>query len=68
MPPGLRNGGAYRWSGVDRRTMHHLDKEGVYDYFVSARLPLEITYSWEAGTEPSWGAGASGRDREALRC
>lgn len=43
-------------------------KKDVYDYFVSARLPLEITYSCEAGTEPTCGACASCRDREALRC
>lgn len=43
-------------------------KKEVYDYFVSTSLPIEATYSCEAGTEPTCGMCASCRDREALGC
>jgi 7-cyano-7-deazaguanine synthase len=43
-------------------------KEDVFRYFVSARLPLELTYSCEAGTDPPCGACASCIDRKALGC
>lgn len=43
-------------------------KKDVYDYFVSAGLPVDATYSCEAGTEPTCGACASCRDRAALGC
>jgi 7-cyano-7-deazaguanine synthase len=43
-------------------------KKDVYDYFVSARLPIDATYSCEAGTEPTCGACASCRDRQVLGC
>ena len=43
-------------------------KKDVYDYFVSAGLPIDATYSCEAGTEPTCGACASCRDRTALGC
>lgn len=43
-------------------------KKDVYDYFVSAGLPVSATYSCETGTEPTCGTCASCRDREALGC
>lgn len=43
-------------------------KRDVYDYFLSADLPITSTYSCEAGTEPPCGVCASCRDREALGC
>jgi 7-cyano-7-deazaguanine synthase len=43
-------------------------KKEVYDYFVSAGLPINATYSCEAGKEPPCGACASCRDRQALGC
>jgi 7-cyano-7-deazaguanine synthase len=43
-------------------------KKDVYDYFISAGLPIEVTYSCEAGTEPTCGRCASCRDRKALGC
>ena len=43
-------------------------KKDVYDFFVSGPLPIALTYSCEAGTEPPCGSCASCRDREALRC
>jgi 7-cyano-7-deazaguanine synthase len=42
-------------------------KKQVYDYFVSVRLPIELTYSCEAGTEPC-AVCHSCRDRSALGC
>jgi 7-cyano-7-deazaguanine synthase len=43
-------------------------KKDVYDYFVSAGLPIDATYSCEAGTEPTCGVCASCRDRASLGC
>ncbi len=43
-------------------------KKEVFDYFMSAGLPLSLTYSCEAGTEPTCDACASCRDRKALGC
>jgi 7-cyano-7-deazaguanine synthase len=46
----------------------HWTKRDVLDYFVSTGLPLHLTYSCEAGTEPPCGACRSCRDRRALGC
>ncbi len=43
-------------------------KKDVFDYFRSAHLPVALTYSCEAGTEPTCGVCASCRDRKALGC
>lgn len=43
-------------------------KKDVFDYFVSAELPLELTYSCENGSDPVCGTCASCRDRKALGC
>jgi 7-cyano-7-deazaguanine synthase len=43
-------------------------KKDVYEYYVSAGLPIHATYSCEAGTEPTCGVCASCRDRRALGC
>lgn len=43
-------------------------KQDIYDYFVSENLPLHLTYSCEAGTEPTCGICASCCDRRALGC
>lgn len=43
-------------------------KQDVYDYFIASGIPVEITYSCEAGTEPTCGMCASCRDRGALKC
>ena len=43
-------------------------KKDVYDYFVSTKMPIALTYSCEAGTEPTCGTCASCRDRNALGC
>jgi 7-cyano-7-deazaguanine synthase len=43
-------------------------KKDVYDYFVSAGLPIDATYSCEAGVKPVCGVCASCRDRQALGC
>lgn len=43
-------------------------KADVLDYCRSVGLPLDRTYSCEAGTEPACGACASCRDRAALGC
>jgi 7-cyano-7-deazaguanine synthase len=43
-------------------------KKEVFDYFVTAQLPIELTYSCEAGTDPVCGVCASCRDRAALGC
>jgi 7-cyano-7-deazaguanine synthase len=43
-------------------------KRDVFDYFISANLPISITYSCESGTDPVCGACASCRDRKALGC
>ncbi len=46
----------------------HWSKRDVFNYFVSAGLPLNLTYSCEAGTQPVCGRCASCRDRRALGC
>jgi 7-cyano-7-deazaguanine synthase len=43
-------------------------KKDIFDYFVSANLPIHLTYSCEAGTKPTCGVCASCRDRKALGC
>lgn len=43
-------------------------KRDVYDYFVQAGLPIELTYSCESGGTPSCGKCASCQDRKALQC
>ncbi len=41
-------------------------KKDVFDYFFDQHLPLDLTYSCEAGGEPVCGTCASCRDRRAL--
>lgn len=43
-------------------------KRDVYDYFLKAGLPTELTYSCEQGGYPSCGSCASCLDRKALEC
>ena|SRR5258708_3613513 len=43
-------------------------KKDVFDYFMTAGLPLALTYSCESGTDPVCGICASCRDRKALGC
>jgi 7-cyano-7-deazaguanine synthase len=43
-------------------------KGDIFDYYVRAGLPTQLTYSCEAGTEPPCGKCASCRDRKALGC
>lgn len=43
-------------------------KGQVYDYALSAGLPIDVTYSCEAGTTPPCGECASCRDRRELGC
>ncbi|MFT4432103.1 7-cyano-7-deazaguanine synthase [Caballeronia sp. 15715] len=43
-------------------------KQEVYEYFLTARIPIGFTYSCEAGTEPVCGVCASCLDRRALQC
>lgn len=43
-------------------------KRDIYDYFVSAHLPIGLTYSCEAGGDPVCGTCASCCDRKALGC
>lgn len=43
-------------------------KRDVYDYFVQAGLPIELTYSCESGGTPTCGRCASCKDRKALQC
>jgi 7-cyano-7-deazaguanine synthase len=43
-------------------------KRDIYEYFVSADLPIASTYSCEAGDEQPCGICASCRDRKALGC
>jgi 7-cyano-7-deazaguanine synthase len=44
------------------------DKKQVYDYFTIAKLPIAITYSCEAGSDPPCDECNSCRDRRALGC
>lgn len=46
----------------------HWTKRDVFDYFVSAGLPLDLTYSCEIGSQPPCGTCASCRDRRAIGC
>jgi 7-cyano-7-deazaguanine synthase len=43
-------------------------KSAVFEYFCSAGLPVDQTYSCEAGTQPPCGECASCRDRRQLGC
>lgn len=43
-------------------------KSEVYDYFIQVGLPIELTYSCEAGGTPTCGRCASCHDRKSLRC
>jgi 7-cyano-7-deazaguanine synthase len=43
-------------------------KSDVYEYFRSAELPIDLTYSCEAGTNPPCEKCASCRDRRNLAC
>lgn len=43
-------------------------KRDVYDYFLLSKIPIESTYSCEAGTLPICGSCASCGDRKALGC
>lgn len=43
-------------------------KADIYDYFLMSGLPIELTYSCEAGTDPVCGVCASCMDRRALKC
>jgi 7-cyano-7-deazaguanine synthase len=41
-------------------------KKNIFEYFVKSRLPLELTYSCEAGEVPPCGVCLSCRDRKKL--
>lgn len=43
-------------------------KQNVYDYFCREQLPIELTYSCEAGTTPPCGTCSSCLDRRRLGC
>ena len=43
-------------------------KDEVYSYFLNARIPLERTYSCEAGVMPPCQDCASCKDRARLEC
>lgn len=43
-------------------------KGDVFQYFMSEKLPLELTYSCEAGADPPCGLCASCLDRRAMGC
>jgi 7-cyano-7-deazaguanine synthase len=44
------------------------NKREVYDYFIRAKLPIELTYSCETGTDEPCSVCNSCRDRKALGC
>ena len=44
------------------------NKKDVFDYFAKSGIPLELTYSCEAGVVPPCGRCASCRDRRILGC
>jgi 7-cyano-7-deazaguanine synthase len=44
----------------------HWTKSEIFDYFKQARLPMAVTYSCEAGTEPVCGECSSCLDRKTL--
>jgi 7-cyano-7-deazaguanine synthase len=46
----------------------HWSKDDVYSYFLSRNLPLDETYSCEAGTAPPCGLCTSCLDRKRLEC
>lgn len=46
----------------------HWSKADIVSYFNSARLPMHVTYSCEAGSRPPCGRCISCRDRNALSC
>jgi 7-cyano-7-deazaguanine synthase len=43
-------------------------KKDVFEYFKSAKLPIELTYSCEAGAAAPCGTCASCRDRQSISC
>jgi len=43
-------------------------KGEIFEYFVSSRIPLDLTYSCEAGSTRPCGVCASCRDRRSLGC
>ena len=43
-------------------------KRDIYEYFVGAGLPIDLTYSCEVGSEPACGKCTSCRDRKVLGC
>ena len=43
-------------------------KQDVYAYFSETKIPLALTYSCEAGTEPVCGECLSCRDRKTFQC
>lgn len=43
-------------------------KKQIFDYYVGAGLPTQLTYSCEAGTDPPCGECASCQDRRTLGC
>jgi 7-cyano-7-deazaguanine synthase len=43
-------------------------KGDVFQYFVTSGLPVDLTYSCEAGAQPPCGVCTSCRDRRALGC
>lgn len=44
------------------------NKSQIYQYLLSTNLPIEDTYSCEAGTLPTCGTCASCKDRQVLQC
>jgi 7-cyano-7-deazaguanine synthase len=43
-------------------------KKQIYDYFTSAKLPIDLTYSCEVGADEPCTVCNSCRDRSALGC
>jgi 7-cyano-7-deazaguanine synthase len=43
-------------------------KAEIFEYFVSSGIPVDLTYSCEAGSSPPCGTCASCRDRRSLGC
>ncbi|EFL52352.1 tRNA methyl transferase-like protein [Solidesulfovibrio fructosivorans JJ]] len=43
-------------------------KNDIYQYFLSTKIPIELTYSCELGSDYPCGRCASCRDRKALGC
>jgi 7-cyano-7-deazaguanine synthase len=57
-------------NGTLQLVVPYLDwsKKEVFDYLLKSGIPVELTYSCEAGTVPPCGRCASCRDRKALGC